>query len=79
MSWTAGRTNPEVIHLSGTSSKLVTTIRRRQIRYLGHVLRGSNLEKDCVLGSVKGMRATAVHNNKFMDGIKTLLGRCATG
>lgn len=72
--WTARRTNAEVLRMAGTSRKLVTTIRQRQLRYLGHVLRGDNLEKDCLLGTIEGTRARGRQRIKYMDGIKTLVG-----
>ena len=48
--WTARMTNTQVLRMAGTSRKLMTTVRQRQLRYLGHVLRGDSLEKDCLLG-----------------------------
>ena len=72
--WTARRTNDEVMQMADTSRKLITTIRQRQLRYLGHVLRGSNLEKDCLMGTIEGTRARGRQRLKFMDGIKTLIG-----
>ena len=72
--WTARRTNVEVMEMAGTSRQLISTIRQRQLRYLGHVLRGSNLEKDCLLGTIEGTRARGRQRIKYMDGIKTLVG-----
>ena len=72
--WTARRRNQEVMEMAGTTRKLITTIRQRQLGYLGHVLRGSNLEKDCLLGVVDGTRARGRQRVKFMDGVKTLVG-----
>ena len=43
---TARRTNDEVMKIAGTSTKLMTTIKQRQLRFRGHILSGSNLEKD---------------------------------
>ena len=74
MPWTARRTNREVLEWANTSRKLVTTIRQRQLKYIGHVLRGSSLERDCLLGMVEGTRARGRQRAKYLDGIKTLLG-----
>ena len=77
--WTARVTNTNVMQRAGTSRKLVTTIRQRQLRYLGHVLRGRTLEKDCLLGAIEGTRARGRQRIKFMDGIKTLVGCSGIG
>ena len=67
------------MRIAGTSRKLVTTIRQRQLRYLGHVLRGRTLERDCLLGAIEGTRARGRQRIKFMDGIKTLVGCSGIG
>ena len=72
--WTARRTNQEVLQMAGTSRQLMGTIRRRQLGHLGHTLRGTTLEKDCLLGVVEGTRARGRQRLKYMDGIKTLVG-----
>ena len=72
--WTSRRTNTEVMRMAGTSRKLVTTCRQRQLGYLGHVLRGDNLEKDCLLGTIEGTRARGRQRMKLMDGVKAVLG-----
>ena len=46
---TARRTNQEVTQMTDRSRKLLTTIRQRQLRYLGRLLRRSNLENYCLL------------------------------
>ena len=43
--WTARRTNEEVLGMAGTERVLMTTIRRRQLGYLGHAIRADGLEK----------------------------------
>ena len=77
--WTARRTNVEVLQMANTSRTLLTTIRKRQLKYLGHVLRGQSLEKDCLLGMVEGTRARGRQRMKYMDGLKTLLGCGSVG
>ena len=77
--WTARRTNQEVLQMANTSRTLLTTIRKRQLKYVGHVLRGRSLEKDCLLGMVEGSRARGRQRMKYMDGLKTLLGCRSVG
>ena len=72
--WTTRRTNKEVLQMAGVTRELMTVIRRRQIGVLGHILRGRRLEKDCLLGIVKGGRARGRQRSKYIDGIKELIG-----
>ena len=77
--WTARRTKTEVMRMAGTSRKLVTTIRQRQLSHLGHILRGSSLEKECLLATIEGTRARGRQRRKTMDGVKTLVGCSGIG
>ena len=73
--WVARRTNQEVLQMAGMSRELITTVRRRQLGYLGHVLRRDGLEKDCLLGMIEGRRARGRQRMKYMDDIKEMVGR----
>ena len=42
--WTARRTNQEVIQVDGTKRELITVIRKRQLGFLGHVLKLNIIE-----------------------------------
>ena len=72
--WTARRTNEEVLQMAGVKRELMTQIRKRQFGFLGHVLRGRGLERDCLLGMVEGRRARGRQRIKYMDGIRELIG-----
>ena len=72
--WTARRTNAQVLQMARTARTLMTTIRQRQIGYLGHVLRSRSLGKDCFLGMIEGTRARGRQRMKFMDGVKAVVG-----
>ena len=72
--WTARRTNQAALELAGTSRRLMNKIRKRQLRYVGHVLRGESLEKHCLMGMIEGNRARGRQRIKYLDGIKTLVG-----
>ena len=52
----------------------MTVIRRRQIGFTGNILRGSSLEKECLLGMIFGRRARGRQRLKYMDSIKELVG-----
>ena len=61
---------------SATDTKLIqellTIIRKRQLKYIGHVLRVLSLEKDCLLGMLEGSRARGRQKMKYMNRLKTL-------
>ena len=75
--WISRRTNLAVLEIGGTSTQLMTTIRRKQLGHLCHTLRGTSLGKDCSLGVVKVTRVRGRQKFKYMYGIKTLV-RCRT-
>ena len=49
-------------------------MRKRQLGFLGHTLRGEGIEKDCLLGVIGGTRARGRQRRKFMDGLKEWIG-----
>ena len=49
--------NEEVLAKAGTRRKLVETIRKRQLQFLGHVLRKEELENMAITGKIEGKRA----------------------
>ena len=73
--WVERVTNQEVLRRAGTTRELWTVVKRRQLGFLGHVLRGDGLEKDCLFGMIEGKRAQGRQRLKYMDGIKEMLGR----
>ena len=75
--WVARRTNQEVLLMAGTNRELMSIVRKRQLRYsyLGHVLRGERLERDCLMGTTEGKRARGRQRKKYTDGIKEMVGR----
>ena len=70
----ARRTNREVLEMANTQRKLLTILRQRQLRYIGHVFRGNSLEKDCLLGNVEGRTAKGRQRTKYVDGIEAFVG-----
>ena len=70
--WTARRTNHQFLQMVGSMRSLMTTIRQRQLRYLGHVLKSRSLVKDYLLGMIEGTRARGRRQKKFMDGVKAV-------
>ena len=55
--WTARITNERVLEMAGVKRELLNVVRRRQLKFLGHLLRHDCLEKDVFLGKIEGRRA----------------------
>ena len=72
--WTARRTNEEVLRQMGAERELMTTIRRRQMRFLGHVVRREEMEAVVLTGMVEGGRARGRQREKYMDGLVRATG-----
>ena len=76
ISWIDRVTNEEVLRRAGVERELLKFVRRRQLRFLGHVLRAEELENDCLLGRVEGSRARGRQRITYM---KSLLEYIAGG
>ena len=73
--WTAKKTNEEVLREMETDRELMTTIRKRQLRFLGHIMRREGLEEVVMMGMVKGRRARGKQREKYMDGLMRAKGK----
>ena len=67
--WTARVTNVEVLRRAGVERCLMKRVRRRQLKFLGHIVRAGELESDCLLGRIDGTRARGRQRIKYMDSI----------
>ena len=66
LSWKDRITNDEVYRRMGTSNALLGDIVRRQLSFLGHVLRKDELEKFVVTGFVDGKRVRGRQRDAFL-------------
>ena len=67
--WTARVTNEEVLRRVNQKRSLLRTIRKRQIEFLGHVIRREKIEHLCLTGMIEGRRARGRQRKKFLDSI----------
>ena len=67
--WTAKVTNERVLEMAGTQREVMATIRVRQLKFLGHILRHESLEKDVLLGRIEGRRSRGRPTIKYMDSL----------
>ena len=71
--WTARVTNVKVLRRAGVQRCLVQKIKRRQLQFLGHIVRAEELESDCILGRLEGTRARGRQRVTYMDIILSYL------
>lgn len=55
--WIAKVTNEEVLRRAGEERTVIKCIRRRQLKFLGHILRARGMSWHCLLGRIDGKRA----------------------
>ena len=74
ISWTERVTNEAVLQRAGACRELMKTIRQRQLRFLGHVMRMGQLESVCVMGKVEGRRGRGRPRIKLVDTLAKAVG-----
>ena len=65
--WTARKTNEEVLNEAGETRKLLTSTRRRQTKFFGHVMRRKQLEHLVTTGKLNGKRYRDRQRQKILD------------
>ena len=70
--WTHRKTNEEVLRIAGINREIMYSIRGRQLKFLGHIVRAEDLEYDVLTGMVEGTRARGRPREKIMDGLKRI-------
>ena len=74
ISWTERRTNEEVLERVGIGRELLTSVRTRQMRFVGHEIRRGELEHLSLTGKIDGRRTRGRPRQKFMDGLVRVTG-----
>ena len=74
VSWTEKRTNGSILDEIDKERELLENIRRRQLRFLGHVIRRDQLENLSLTGRVEGSRGRGRPRLKYMDSLKKIVG-----
>ena len=68
-SWTDKKTNEEVLHLAGVERSLIKTIRKRQIKSLGHRSRKNGIETLVLCGKIEGKRCRERQRTTYIDSL----------
>ncbi len=77
ISWKERRTNEEVLQGLGVGRELMSTVRSRQMFFLGHereAMRREELEHLSLTGKIEGKRPQGRPRQKYMDGLVRVTG-----
>ena len=74
ISWTDRVSNEEVLRRVDMPRTMLKDIRRRQMNFVGHVLRKEKLEHLCLTGKVEGRRSRGRQRIKYLDTIVEEIG-----
>jgi len=69
ISWTERVTNEEVLRRAGVKRTLMKVIRKRQMQFLGHVMRCKGLENLVLTGKIEGKRSRGRQRQKFITSL----------
>ena len=67
MPWTAKKSNEDVLKEAGTTRTLINTIRRRQLKFLEHIMRQENMENLVMTGKIERRRSRGRPRQKYLD------------
>ena len=69
ITWMKRISNMRVLEMANEKRSLMTTIRKRQLQFVGHIVREGGLEKVCLEGKIEGKRLRGKPRQKFLDGL----------
>ena len=67
ISWTEHRTNEEILQMVEEKRSLIETIRSRQKKWMGHVLRGDTIVRDIIEGRMEGKKTRGRPRKMLLD------------
>ena len=70
ISWTHKVTNEEVLRRVGTQRQLISVLRNRKRKWIGHVLREDGLLKEVIEGRMEGKRLPGAPRKGMLDELK---------
>ena len=74
MSWTERRTNVDILEAIESRRELLAVLRKRQMGFLGHVMRANGLESLAMTGRISGSRGRGRPRKKYLDRMRELVG-----
>ena len=76
--WTKWRGIANVLKAIRSRRELLAVLRKRQMAFLGHVIRADGLEILSMTGRISGSRGRGRHRKKYLDRVKELIGGVTT-
>jgi len=70
VSWTTRRTNTSVLQEIQPQERLLATVQRRKLQYVGHVVRARNMCTEILEGRLDGKRRRGRQMRRWTDDIK---------
>ncbi|GFO05088.1 endonuclease-reverse transcriptase [Plakobranchus ocellatus] len=77
--WTARKTNEEVLKETESTRSLMSRIRRRQAKFVGHIMRREGLENLVITGRMEGKKSRGRQREKMLDGMTSWMGTNIVG
>jgi len=74
ISWIKKVSNEKVLQMVKKERSLLRTIRKRQLKFVGHVIRKEGLEKLILEGKIEGKRQRGRQRLRYMDGLASAVG-----
>ena len=72
--WTERRSNESILEVIGGGREMLSVVRRRQMSFLGHIMREDGLENLTVTGRIAGGRSRGRPRKKYLDRMREIIG-----
>ena len=69
ISWTEKKSNQEVLKMAGKERSLIKTIRKRQMKFMGHIYRGGGMEHLSLTGKIEGKRGRGRQREMYVNSL----------
>ena len=75
VSWRERRTNLSILREIGQERNLLTSIKRRKLKYFGHITRGGGISAEILQGMTEGKRKRGRQKMRWSDNIVEWTGK----
>ena len=73
-SWMERASNVEILDPVNEKRTLIKTIRQRQLKFIGHIMREDSIKKLCVQGFIEGRRSRGKQRTVFLQSLTLTVG-----
>ena len=74
ISFTERKTNEWILERMAVKERLLTTLNRRKMAFVGHIFRGNDISSDLFTGTVYGKRGRGRPKTRYSDNVKEIAG-----